>query len=337
MIRDSRFFRVTSRNTFATTLRRIEMIYKTFLLGFCVGSAMLAATIAAPYSANYTIVDLGAVPGVPAPYGGLTVKAGDNNTLLIGGAANSSGGIYAEGLSRNASGHIIGFTGTASLFSTAPNIDGGLAYAPNGMLMYTAYPTNAVGEIKPGSSSPDQIVPLAAGLSSVGTLAFVPAGYSGAGNFVLATYSTSVYCTAPLSPTGTGTYTIGACSNTVSGSGGPEGIVYVPLGSANFGSPSMLVSEYGASRVSAYQVDANGLPVLASRTDFITGLSGAEGAAIDPVTGDFLFSTFGGGNHLYAITGFVAPVSETPEPGTTLLLVSGLALFGLGRLGRKKA
>ena len=42
----------------------------------------------------------------------------------------------------------------------------------------------------------------------------------------------------------------------------------------------------------------------ASRSDFITGLSGAEGAAIDPVTGDFLFSTYGGGNRVIAVRGF---------------------------------
>lgn len=48
----------------------------------------------------------------------------------------------------------------------------------------------------------------------------------------------------------------------------------------------------------------------------MTGLSGAEGAAIDPLTGDFLFSTFGGGDRVIVVRGFAAPVGilgETPR------------------------
>lgn len=40
----------------------------------------------------------------------------------------------------------------------------------------------------------------------------------------------------------------------------------------------------------------------------MTGLTGAEGAFLDPYSGDFLFTTFGGGNRLIAIRGF------TPNP-----------------------
>jgi hypothetical protein len=39
----------------------------------------------------------------------------------------------------------------------------------------------------------------------------------------------------------------------------------------------------------------------------VQGLSGAEGALIDPVTGDFLFSTFGGNNTVVRISGFAEP------------------------------
>ena len=45
----------------------------------------------------------------------------------------------------------------------------------------------------------------------------------------------------------------------------------------------------------------------ATRRDFITVLEGAEGAAIDPLTGDFLFSTFGGGHRIIVVRGF-API-----------------------------
>jgi hypothetical protein len=74
----------------------------------------------------------------------------------------------------------------------------------------------------------------------------------------------------------------------------------------------MLVSEYSAGQVATYELDANGNPDPASRISFITGLTGAEGAAIDPLTGDFLFSTFGGGDRVVVVKGFAAPgVSET--------------------------
>jgi hypothetical protein len=39
----------------------------------------------------------------------------------------------------------------------------------------------------------------------------------------------------------------------------------------------------------------------------MTGLTGAEGALIDPVTGDFIFSTFGGGDHVIVVRGFSLP------------------------------
>jgi hypothetical protein len=69
----------------------------------------------------------------------------------------------------------------------------------------------------------------------------------------------------------------------------------------------MLVSEWSDDEVAAYQLDANGNPVPATRVSFITGLYGAEGAAIDPLTGDFLFSTFGGGDRVIVVQGFAAP------------------------------
>jgi hypothetical protein len=91
----------------------------------------------------------------------------------------------------------------------------------------------------------------------------------------------------------------------------------------------MLVAEYSAGTVGSYTIDANGNPVLASRHDFITGLTGAEGAAIDPLTGDFFFSTFGSGNQVFQVRGFTAPPppSSIPEPSTWLLFSGGLLIL----------
>ena len=83
----------------------------------------------------------------------------------------------------------------------------------------------------------------------------------------------------------------------------------------------------------AYSIDSqNGLPIATTATPFITGLTGAEGALIDPVTGDFLFSSFGGGNQIVEVQGFAVPPSPTPEPATIFLMAAGLmSIVGLGR------
>src|SRR6185369_10588166 len=70
---------------------------------------------------------------------------------------------------------------------------------------------------------------------------------------------------------------------------------------------SMLVCEYGSGGVFAYDVDTNADPIPATRRPFMTGLQGAEGAAIDPLSGDFVFSTFGGSKSVIAVRGFGLP------------------------------
>lgn len=165
-------------------------------LGLAASGPASAQTIAPAYTANYSLIALNSVPGVPANYGGLTLQAGNPNTLLIGGSANGGGGgIYSIGVTRGVGNHITGFSGTASLFATAPNIDGGLVYAPNGDLLYTAYPTNQIGEIKPGSTSPDKIISLTGVTASVGSLQFVPSGLTGAGSLGIVSFNGGGYTT----------------------------------------------------------------------------------------------------------------------------------------------
>ncbi len=289
------------------------------IMAILLGEARLAAgqTVQPPYNMTYTITDLGSVPGVPTNYGGLTFKTGDPDTILIGGAANNAAGnLYAIAITRDSGHHISGFSGTASIFTEAAYNDGGVAYGPGGVLFLARWPVNQLGETKPSSSMTDKIVDLGASplnvTASPGGLNFVPAGYPGAGQLKVVSYNTGNWYTLALASDGSGTYGVTAATLGPTITGGPEGFVYVPPGSPAFTDfQSILVSEYGAGVVSTYTIDANGDPVVATRAQFITGLTGAEGAQIDPVTGDFLFSTFGGTNHMVAVHGFAPPPTTT--------------------------
>jgi hypothetical protein len=293
-----------------------------------------AQTLAPPFAGDYSIVDLGAPLGVPANLGGITFL--DANTLLIGGSANGgSGSVYTIGVTRDAvTGSITAFAGTSTLYAATPQIDGGLAFGPGGVLFFTGYPTNTLGQLKPGSNSPDKTIDLntASVASSVGALQFVPAGFPGAGQLKVASYNASTWYTLGLTPDGSGTYDVTSTSPSLAIGGGPEGIAYIDDFNPQFGVQSVLISEYGAGRVSAYDIDANGDPIVATRRDFLTGLSGAEGATLDPLTGDFLFSTFGGGNRLIVVTGFI------PEPASATFAAMAVAMAsGVRRRQRVQA
>lgn len=262
-----------------------------------------------PFDASYVLVDLGLIPGVPTPYGGLTLLPGEPNTLLICGSANGEfGEIYSIELERSC-GQITGFIGEAKFFADAPFNDGGLAFHPTGVLFYTQYPTNLLGQIRPGSSMVDKVIDLTPlGVDgSVGACQFVPGGLPGAGGFKVASYSPGVWHDISLAPDGTGLFDITAVGGGIALPGGPEGIVYVAAGSAQFPNASILLSEWSAGQVEAFEVDANGDPDPGTARLFISGLSGAEGAHVDAITGDFLFSTFGGGDRVVIVRGFKKP------------------------------
>ena len=88
------------------------------------------------YAGDYTIIDLGQIAGLPFDYGPLIFKSGDPDTILIGGDANEeTAGIYEVAVTRDALGHISGFSGTPVRIANAPGtgtqgLDGGLAYGP---------------------------------------------------------------------------------------------------------------------------------------------------------------------------------------------------------------
>jgi hypothetical protein len=313
-----------------------------------------AQTIAAPFNGSYSIIFDATVAGVSTPYGGVNFL--NANTMVLGGAANgTTADIFTIPVIRGVGNHITGFGAPTSLadafggslVNPSGGIDGGLVFAPNGTILYTSFSDNSLGQIAParfrpgGSGTPNRIDSLSPTVGdSVGTLQFVPAGFGAAsGQLKVASFSFGDWHNLTLTDdgTGNGTFDIAIGPTLVTTPGGPEGIVYVLAGNPQFAVNSVVVSEFSSNRVSAYDVDANANPIVGTRRDFITGLSGAEGGVTDPVTGDFIFSTFGGGNRIVIVSGFSAPVSNAaPEPGTiALLALAGLPLAGVAMRRRR--
>jgi hypothetical protein len=113
-------------------VRRI--LFSLIVMGWPV--AATAAIIVDPfYAPFYQATSLGAAPGVPFPYGGITFMPGDTENVLVGGFAdNVFAAIYREPLARDGAGHITGYAGPASFVANARTthggIDGGLDVGP---------------------------------------------------------------------------------------------------------------------------------------------------------------------------------------------------------------
>ena len=272
-------------------------------------------SVNAPYNSVYSIGTLGHPPSVPGSLGGLVFK--DNNTLLIGGDANyAPGAIYQLTVTRDSGGHITGFAGPATLYATAPYIDGGLWWMPNGTLCYATYsggsnaaPGNCIGQILPGGTSPASVTPMGPKgiVGTLGTGTIIPAGFPGAGRLVLGDYYWGDLYSAPFTANQNGTYTIGNATlecSTAPSYDGFEGIVYVDTGNPLFGQASVLVSDYFNYTVNRYRIDSNGIPIYNTREVVVQDLGGAEGGTVDPVTGEFLFSTYGSVSEVYVLLGF---------------------------------
>lgn len=251
-----------------STIGRVSLhhLRVSFVLTLCAAAALSAQTVNPSYSGTYTLTNLGSVTGLPTNYGGLIFK--DASTIWIGGAANVSGGrFYSVTVTRGAGNHVTAL-GAATVMGFGNYNDGGVAFSPTGVLLYAEYPVNSIGQaIAPFASDHSTTVLTGLGVaSSVGAANFVPAGYNGAGQFKVASYSGNTFYSVPLSSDGSGGYTLGSATltatlNTCSSSCGPEGFVYVPLGSPLFTGQNLLMAEYGNDAIGVYSVDSGGNPV----------------------------------------------------------------------------
>jgi len=309
------------------------------LLGCLVWSAPVhALLIAAPFADHYAARELGVPPGDLGRLGGIAFDATNPDVLYLGGQANGPlAKIYAVDVVRDADMHIVGYGAASTLVASAAGvtggIDGGLAFGPGGVLFYTTFRDNQLGQIKPGSSAPDRLIDLGAlGVArSTGTLQFVPAGMPGAGRLKIVSFSRSTWYDASVAPADDGTYDVSLSGVSRAIGGGPEGVVYVAAGNPGFEQDAVLVSEWSNGVVATYDIDANGDPLVATRRVFMSDLGNAEGAAIDPYTGDFLFSRFAGDDRGVVVVGGFAPPQPVPLPGALGAMLAALAVLGTRR------
>ncbi len=191
-----------------------------------------------------------------------------------------------------------------------PTTTAGSSTVPPTCCSWPAGPNNELGQQKLGSLVTDKVIALGpfGVVSSPGGLNFVPPGFAGEGQLKLVSWPGGQWYSIELADDGMGTFAIVSATYATTIQGGPEGFVHISDQNPGFLVDGILVSEFSAGSLAAYDADGNGDPTPMTRRPFVTGLTGAEGAFLDPLSGDFLFTTFGGGNRLIAIRGF------TPNP-----------------------
>ncbi|MEJ1929429.1 putative Ig domain-containing protein [Nostoc sp. NIES-2111] len=258
------------------------------------------------FKENYVAYDLGVPSGVPLLLGGMTFKRDatgqvDPNTLLIGGAADSCGGVIMElAIKRGDGGHIIGFDDdddpttpyVANYYAYSPYIDAGLVYYTESNKLLAS----SLKGILRGLQQVPTDLPGAGQLKS-----------TGAGN----TFSTVYYSSS-------GAITSVDIETTVGDR--PGGFVYMSSNAPNFDTGAgLLLAEWNKDQINAYEVDSEGNPISATGQLFIGNYDGASGAVVDPVTGDLLFNAMGGYNNVMVVRGLGK--SGANEPGLANWLV----------------
>lgn len=282
------------------------------------GGGAVSVTLAAEYASFYTAFDLGPVPGMPAGHlGGCVLADGDPSTLLFAGDSESgTGSIWSIKLVRGACGHIVGFSGTATKVADTPFVDANLLWLPSSTLLYSQWPANKLGILPKGASAPSREIDLGPlGVdSSIGGVGFVPKGYAAEGQLRGVTWAGGNWFHLGLAPDGA-SWKVGAASKITTLPNGPGGFAYVPAGSPGFAKNRIILSEWSADSVATYEVDGQGDPQVSTRKAFFEKFTKPWGAYFDPVTGDFLFLTWGPApDRVFVVQGFVKPPPPPPPP-----------------------
>jgi hypothetical protein len=277
--------------------------------------------LAPEFQSYYRVFDLGEISGVPNPIGGITVKFGDPSVLLVAGKSEKpEGAIYEVKVTRDPCGHIMEFASEGVLVAKTPYVDANLVYSPGkDLLFYTKWPQYTLCQLPYGSSSPAvQTNLINFGMEFIGDqgpggLGFVPPGIPDvAGDLRVVTWPGGRWYHVDLKANGE-LFKVASIRKTKQLPNKPGGFAYVPAGSPGFESEAIIVSEFREyepekHRVVVYEVDNAGDPVVSTRKEFLTKFPRPWGAYFEPVTGDFLFLSWGAGaNRVFLIQGFAPP------------------------------
>src|SRR5262249_54889039 len=145
------------------------------------GTVFGSFALAPPFDGSYLATDLGAPPGLPPAFGGLTML--DYHTLLVRRASDSAAPRpYIVPLVRDEAGPSVAF-GQAFPVGDVPYVGGNLVFGPGGVVFFPRWPIHEIGQLIPGSGVIDKSIPMApfGAASSVDGLNFVPPGFPGEG------------------------------------------------------------------------------------------------------------------------------------------------------------
>jgi hypothetical protein len=291
-------------------------------------SCLLSADSFGPTFAGYTVapvfenrVNSPGLPLIPVSYGGISLNPANSNQLIVGGTAEGSGAaFYSIGVSRDGAGHILGLTGSPVLVAAAPKLAAGAVFGPSfnsGEVFFYSIASGSggvdVGMIRWGGTGPGRTVNLVP--ETPGGLNFVPLGMNGFGidgGLKILTINGKFY-SASYTGEPTGTYDFPEVKlRATLPVPDVQGFTYVRGGAPGFPVDTLLVAEYRAGAIAAYDVDSKGDPLPATRRTFFTGppFARPEGLFVDPETGDLLISTHSSSTSgIYRISGFTRPPS----------------------------